>query len=145
RCNTNRTILYLSMRIDKILNSFCDLKISTTEKEIISQEAPSAEKLGKLTNAQLDVIYRNRWFHLLVPKSLGGDEMALPQFARFMETLAIIDGSFAWNVNLGAGANMFAGFMDQPIAAEIFSSERACVAGSGAVGGTAKRQNGGYL
>lgn len=120
-------------------------KIEIPEKETLYKEAPEAEKLGKLTGKQLGIIYQNRWFHLLVPQSLGGAEMSLPKFAAMMEKLAAIDGSFAWNVNLGAGANMFAGFMEQAVASEIFKSERTCVAGSGAVTGTAKIKDDGYI
>ena len=119
--------------------------IDIPEKEILYKEALVAEKLGKLTSKQLAIIYQNRWFHLLVPNSIGGAEMPLPEFAALMEKLAAIDGSFAWNVNLGAGANMFAGFMEQHIASEVFESERTCVAGSGAVTGTAKIKDEGYI
>src|SRR5690554_1399413 len=118
--------------------------IDIHEKETLYRESLEAEKLGRLTDKQLDIIYQNKWFHLLIPKRLGGAEMPLPQFARTMERLAAIDGSFAWNVNLGAGANMFAGFMEQNVASEIFKSERTCVAGSGAVSGTAKIKDDGY-
>lgn len=121
------------------------IELSDSDRELIKKEAGSAEKLGKLTDKQLDIIYKNRWFHLLVPKGLGGAEMSLPEFAEFMEVLAEVDGGFAWNVNLGAGANMFAGFMDQTVAARIFANEKTCVAGSGAVSGTAKKQDGGYV
>jgi hypothetical protein len=120
-------------------------KIDIPEREIIYGEALEAEKLGRLTSKQLAIIYQKRWFHFLVPKSMGGAEMSLPEFAALMERLAALDGSFAWNVNLGAGANMFAGFMDQGIASEIFKSEKTCIAGSGAVTGTAKIKDDGYI
>ncbi|HUH18068.1 hypothetical protein [Albibacterium sp.] len=120
-------------------------RVDIVQKNTLYKEALVAEKLGKLTPKQLDIIYQNRWFHLLVPKNLGGAEMSLPEFANLMEELAAIDGSFAWNVNLGAGANMFAGFMDQGAASEIFKSEKTCVAGSGAVMGTAKIKDDGYV
>lgn len=120
-------------------------RMEVPEKETLYGEALEAEKLGKLTSKQLAVIYQNRWFHLLVPQNMGGAEMPLPEFAAMMEKLASIDGSFAWNVNLGAGANMFAGFMEQTAASEIFKSERTCVAGSGAVMGTAKIKDEGYI
>src|SRR5690554_2260480 len=120
-------------------------RVDIVGKNTLYKEALVAEKLGKLTDKQLDVIYQNRWFHLLVPQSLGGAEMPLPEFAAMMEMLAAIDGSFAWNVNLGAGANMFAGFMEQTPASEIFKSERTCVAGSGAATGTAKIKDDGYI
>lgn len=119
--------------------------LNIPETDLIRNEASLAEKTGKLTNAQLSVIYKNNWFHLLVPKSLGGEEMPLPEFAKFMEHLAAIDGSFAWNVNLGAGANMFAGFMEQTAASKIFANKKTCVAGSGSVGGSAEAKNDGFI
>src|SRR5690606_22361265 len=114
-------------------------------EELIRSESRTAEINGALTALQLDLIYANRWFYLLVPESLGGREMPLPGFARLMERLAYVDGSFAWNVNLGAGANMFAGFMDQEEAARIFKDPKACVAGSGARTGTARAVDQGFV
>lgn len=119
--------------------------LTPDEVKLIKSESPVAEKQGKLTKKQLQLIYEKRWFHLLVPKSLGGKEMSLPDFARLMENVASVDGSFAWAINLGAGANMFSGYLDQETAKTIFASEKTCVAGSGAVGGTATKMKGGYL
>lgn len=113
--------------------------INSSLKEVIRENAKEAERIGKLTQRQLAIIYENKWFHLLVPKEYGGKEMDLPGFALFMEELACIDGSFAWNVNLGAGANMFAGYLDQKVAKDIFSNPETCIAGSGAVSGIAKK------
>lgn len=120
-------------------------KIAVPGEELIRRESREAEIKGALTTSQLELIYKNQWFHLLVPRSLGGSEMSLPEFARLMERLAYVDGSFAWNVNLGAGANMFSGFMEQEEAARIFSDRKACVAGSGARTGTARAYNGGFI
>src|SRR5690606_6180124 len=119
--------------------------LTKEEIELIKAESDEAESIQRLTAKQLDLIYEREWFHLLVPLKIGGAEMPLPDFALFMEKLAQIDGSFAWNVNLGAGANMFAGFLDPATAKKLFSSKKTCVAGSGAVGGTAKKVEGGYV
>ena len=121
------------------------MTIKASEKVTIREEASTAEKQGRLTSKQLSIIYEKEWFHLLVPKTMGGAEMDLPQFARLMENLATIDGSFAWNVNLGAGANMFSGFMEPAFASELFESKKTCVAGSGAISGTAIKEADGYI
>lgn len=118
--------------------------INSSLKEVIREESKEAERIGKLSPRQLAIIYENKWFHLLVPKEFGGKEMDLPEFALFMEELASIDGSFAWNVNLGAGANMFAGYLDKKIAQDIFSNPEACIAGSGAISGIAKKEKDHY-
>lgn len=113
-------------------------------KTIIRAEAIEAERLRQLTQEQLAIIYENRWFHLLVPIEYGGPEMDLPSFALFMEELASIDGSFAWNVNLGAGANMFAGYLNKETARNMFLNPKTCIAGSGAVSGIAHEENNFY-
>lgn len=123
-----------------------DISDFLTENEmlIIRKEAPKAIEKRGLTATQLKLIYQKRWFHLLVPKTCGGTEMSLPDFSLFMEKLAVLDGSFAWAINLGAGANMFAGYMQQETAKKIFASAQTCIAGSGAVGGKAVKVRDGY-
>lgn len=119
--------------------------LTSAEIKLVKEESPLAEKQGKLTQKQLQLIYEKRLFHLLVPESIGGKQMSLPDFARLMEELATVNGSFAWAINLGAGANMFAGYLKKGTAKTIFASEKTCVAGSGAVGGTATKKDSGYL
>src|SRR5690606_25088351 len=93
----------------------------------------------------LEIIYKNDLFRLLVPRIYGGQELDLPTFAKMMEALAAIDGSVAWNVNLGAGANMFAGYMNRLGAQRIFSNPKVCIAGSGACTGTAIKKDDRYI
>src|SRR5690606_18355344 len=47
-------------------------------------------------------------------------------------------------VNLGAGANMFSGYLEKEAAQKIFNSEKTCCAGSGAISGRATKVAGGY-
>lgn len=70
--------------------------------------------------------------------------MDLPAFALFMEELARVDGAFAWCVNLGAGANLFSGFMEPSLASELFADSTACVAGSGMVSGMVVEEGSNY-
>ncbi|MFB5945232.1 hypothetical protein [Albibacterium profundi] len=113
--------------------------------EQLVREALQAERIQKMTKVQLDYIYENELFHLLVPKDIGGAELDLPSFARLMERFAEVDGAIAWVINLGAGANMFSGFMEKQAARDIFSNKRTCVAGSGAATGTALSRDGSFV
>jgi|SRR5690606_1984473 len=115
-----------------------------SQSDLLVREASEAEKNQRMTQNQLDYIYENELFHLLVPEKNGGAEMDLPCFAKLMEKYAELDGAFAWVINLGAGANMFSGFMDEYTANKIFADKKTCVAGSGAATGTAKKENGGF-
>lgn len=51
--------------------------LSPSEIRLVKNESPLAEKQGKLTKNQLQLIYEKHWFHLLVPERLGGKEMPL--------------------------------------------------------------------
>lgn len=106
--------------------------------------AAKAEHLGDLHPSQLKIIYGQRWFKIFVPRECGGLGFSLPDALTLEESLSRADGSTAWVVTLCGGAGWFAGFLPIPIRDEIFSDVRACVAGSGAVTGTAEVVNGGY-
>ncbi|QEC71478.1 hypothetical protein FSB73_07145 [Arachidicoccus ginsenosidivorans] len=57
---------------------------------------------------------------------------------RFEEAIGWAEGSAGWVFTLCSGAGWFAGYIDPAIARTIFKPKKACLAGSGAVGGTAK-------
>ena len=103
------------------------------------------EQNGSLPSAVLDIIYQERWFQLLVPAAFGGLEVTLPDAVKLFEALAWADANIGWCVNLGAGANMFAGYLDAVVAKNVFSDPKTCCAGSGAITGTARQTEGGYI
>src|SRR5690606_10876476 len=106
--------------------------------------ALEAEKIGALHETQLEEIYRQKWFRMFIPKSMGGLEYSLPEALRTEEALASADGSTAWVVTLCSGAGWFAAFLDQSLLKEIASTPQACIAGSGAATGTADVAGDGY-
>jgi alkylation response protein AidB-like acyl-CoA dehydrogenase len=110
----------------------------------IRNHAAVSEVLGRLPDAILELIYEKCWFKLMVPRACGGLERPLPEVTRLFEALAWAEGNLSWCVNLGAGANMFAGYFDKVTAQALFSSPKACCAGSGAVSGRAVPTEGGY-
>ncbi len=115
--------------------------ISSQWVNAIHRFAAEAERQGSLHQKQLDVIYKNQWFNLYVPKKYGGLGLSLPEGLRIQESLAWIDGSTGWTVTLCSGANWFVGFLQPEIAAMFFNSEQVCFAGSGRASGIAKLTN----
>jgi alkylation response protein AidB-like acyl-CoA dehydrogenase len=113
--------------------------------DAIRSTALEAESLRQLHPEQLDSIYKERWLKMFVPKKFGGLELSLPEVLKTEEALAWCDGSTAWVVTLCAGASWFIGFLDPQLANEIFSNEKAFLAGSGASTGTAELTQDGYL
>lgn len=117
-------------------------------KEIVDSiraTAREAESLRQLHPVQLELIRRERWLHMFVPKKYGGLELTLPEVLKIEEALAWTDGSFAWVVTLCAGAAWFVGFINHELIKEIFSNDTAFFAGSGASTGTAEVISNGYL
>lgn len=112
--------------------------------DLIRTEAVAAEKQGKLTKKQLNLIYEQGWFKLMIPTAQGGKQMALPDVLHMEEALAYADGSLGWVVTLCAGAGWFGGFMDQEIAGTELAGDNICLAGSGATKGTAEIVADGY-
>jgi len=109
---------------------------------IIRKDFVQAEEQGQLSHEQLELIYRQKWFHLFVPQERGGLQLSLPEAVRLEENIAYADGSVGWVVTLCAGAAMFIGYFSEDLANEIFDGPRVCLAGSGQVNGTAKMIDG---
>lgn len=119
--------------------------LATELVQQIRQYTFTTEEQRQLSPEVLEIIYRERWFQLLSPAAAGGLEWALPQTVYLFEALARADANVGWCVNLGAGANMFAGYLEGTLAYDIFHDPRTCCAGSGAVSGEARRSAGGYI
>ncbi|WP_113637821.1 acyl-CoA dehydrogenase [Nubsella zeaxanthinifaciens] len=120
-------------------------QLTHTWQEAILNLAPQSETLRELHPDVLSIAYEQQWFKLFVPKAYGGPGKKLPEILRLEEDLAYVDGSTAWTVTLCSGAAWFAGFLDPALAEEIFANPKVCFAGSGAVGGTARKLPDGYL
>jgi alkylation response protein AidB-like acyl-CoA dehydrogenase len=114
-------------------------------QQILHSGAAEAENKGRLTEAQLQCIYTQQYLRIWIPQYLGGAEMPLPDAVALLEALCWVDGSVGWVVNLGAGANLFAGYMSPDVARKYFADEMAWAAGSGAISGKAFRHKDGYI
>ncbi|MVN20098.1 acyl-CoA dehydrogenase family protein [Mucilaginibacter arboris] len=113
--------------------------------EIIRSGAAKAEETGLLQPKQLELIYQQQWFKLLVPQVYSGTEKPLPEMVRLEESLAWAEGSVGWVITLCSGAGWFGGFMSVKTASAIFKGENVCLAGSGAFNGTATKTNDGFI
>ncbi len=113
--------------------------------DLIRRDTLTAENNGALTPAQLDLIHKKRWFQVLVPEQAGGLEWTMPEVVRLFEALAWADGALGWCVNLGAGANIFAGYLQPETAESVFHDPAVSIAGSGAISGTARKNHDGYI
>jgi alkylation response protein AidB-like acyl-CoA dehydrogenase len=118
--------------------------IDKTDVNTIRNTAVEAEQMGMLYPEQLRVVYRNKWFKLLVPQLYTGLQISLPDLVRLQEAISWTDGSTGWVVTLCSGAGWFGGFISPEIA-DLFNDPKVCLAGSGATGGTADITETGYI
>jgi alkylation response protein AidB-like acyl-CoA dehydrogenase len=119
--------------------------LSLELQDELKKEAVQAEKTGKLTRRQLEIIYSRKLFNIFVPKVLGGLELELMEGLYLEEKLAKIDGSLGWTVTLCSGANAFVGYLPQDTVQDIFRNPEVCLGGSGKIGGIAQETENGYI
>lgn len=110
----------------------------------LTRDAVIADAEGRLQPGALALIHAQRWLLMLAPRAVGGGEWALPDVVRLEEAVAAADGSCGWFLTLCAGAGWFAGFLPPDLARRILATPNACLAGSGAVTGTAERDGAGW-
>ena len=58
---------------------------------------------------------------LLIPEALGGMQASVLDVMDVIERLAAADGSTGWCAAIGAGSNLFAGYLPEAGAAEVFA------------------------
>ena len=99
-------------------------------RPLAEQTAEAADRIdrdrqmpGELANALAD----GGFFRLLLPKSLGGAEMAHPDFLRILQAFAPADASVAWCLNQNNVFSTSAVMMDRSTAREIWTNPRAVV------------------
>lgn len=113
--------------------------------EHLRVDGPAAEAAGRLTSRQMALFYDQGWFKALAPKCYGGLQWDLSRIVRFEEAIGWAEGSAGWTFTLCSGAGWFGGFMEAGFANKVFGPKKACLAGSGAIGGTAVAGHGGTL
>jgi alkylation response protein AidB-like acyl-CoA dehydrogenase len=82
-------------------------------------------------------------FRLGVPRALGGEELDPLDQIRLIETLSSADGSAGWCTMIALGNGLFAGFMPELGAKEVFANPALPTAASIAPAGAAEPVDGG--
>lgn len=91
----------------------------------------------------LSAMHDARLFAMLLPRSIGGEEVHPETLFHVMETIARADASTAWCLGQNCGVSMAAAYLDRSVASEIFTSGRTTAA-HGAGSARAIVVDGGY-
>lgn len=113
-------------------------------KKPLAALAKLSDEQGVFLPGQLEIIYREKWLKLFVPRSQNGLELTLFEGLEMEEALARIDGSLGWTVTLCAGASLFTGYLSPVLTDPLFRDPKVCFGGSGALSGIARETDEGY-
>lgn len=114
------------------------ISFTEAEKSLLREQEKPSEDHGMLTPELLELAYGKKLYHLAVPKELGGAERSVPSLMEVFEAASFLNGSFGWNLTLGAGAGVFGAYMEPGFAEEVFSDSKAFITGSGYPAGRAQ-------
>jgi alkylation response protein AidB-like acyl-CoA dehydrogenase len=111
----------------------------------IEGAAPQNERQRELSPELLADLHAAKMFRLLLPRSVGGEELEPAIYLQVIEELAKADGSTAWCVAQASGCSMSAAYLAPDIAREIFGAPDAVLAwGPSGPNAAAVRVEGGY-
>ncbi len=109
----------------------------------IAAQADEIERRRELPQALRDKLIAGGFFRLLLPRSLGGAELAPVTFVQVIEEIAKADASTAWCLNQTCGCSMTAAYLAPEAAREVFGPPHGILAwGPGP--GEARVVDGGY-
>lgn len=112
--------------------------------ELLRSERQRIEEARELPDNVVSALHDARLFRLLLPRSLGGNELDLRSHAEILEIVASADASTAWCLSQGAGCAMAAAFLEPDVARRLFGPDDAVLAWGAGLQGKAVAVEGGY-
>ena len=112
--------------------------------EILAAGAARIEAARTLPPDILDAMHGARLFRLLLPRSLGGDELDPVTLAQVTEVIAAADASAAWCIGQASGCAMTAASLAPEVAQRVFGPRDAVLAWGAGAAGKAVTADGGY-
>ena len=112
----------------------------------IAAAVPQIEADRQLPTELVEALHDAGLFRMLLPRSLGGEEMPLPRYVQVIEEIAKIDASTAWCVAQTSGCSTTTASLPPETSREIYGSNpRALLAwGPPNASGKAVAVDGGY-
>ncbi len=112
---------------------------------LIEQHAAQTEREGGLPAPVLAALHDAHLFRMLLPRSIGGLEVAPEAFIETLELLAAADASTAWMVAQGCGCSLAAAYLPAASARQVFGANDAVLAwGPSGTGARIVAADGGY-
>ena len=119
------------MRIDERRGTFAELETARGLVPLIRGSQSQIDEDRELPRDLVRELTGRGMFRLLLPKSLGGSQLTLPQFLRCVEIIAQADGSTGWCVGQGGVFPSVADKMEPETAHEIWGLNPGAVVATG--------------
>jgi len=106
--------------------------------------AEDIERRRELPDPIVEDLIERGFFHLLLPRTLGGAELRPAAYVAVIEEVAKHDASVAWCLGQACGCTMTAAYLDPDVARKIFGRRRGIVAWGPTGPAEARAVPGGY-
>jgi alkylation response protein AidB-like acyl-CoA dehydrogenase len=90
-------------------------------EQVVADQPDEIEKGRRLPESVVDALRRSGINRLAIPVELGGLEAPVPETVDTIAALSSVDGSAGWCAAIGAGSNVFAGYLPERAAREVFA------------------------
>ncbi len=90
---------------------------------VVEAEGAEGDRRRCLTDRAMAALHEQSLFRLLLPRAVGGHEVALPEFFAVIEAVARFDGSAAWCLCQGNAGAHLAAYLDPAVADEIWGGD----------------------
>jgi indole-3-acetate monooxygenase len=110
----------------------------------VRPHAEAIEAARRMPQGIVDDLASAGLFRMLVPRVLGGGEVAPVTMVRAIEAVARADASAGWCVMVGATTGLVSAFLDEDVARAIFGDPAAVTSGVLAPMGRAVREGDGF-
>jgi alkylation response protein AidB-like acyl-CoA dehydrogenase len=112
---------------------------------LLRAAAPRIEAARELTPDVVAAMHEARLFRLMLPRSLGGEELDPVSLSQVTEAIAMGDASAAWCLGQGSGCAMSAAYLSPEAARKVFGPANAVLAWGAGAQGKAAATTGGYV
>jgi indole-3-acetate monooxygenase len=94
----------------------------------IAAASDTVESTRRIPASLLAQLHEARLFRMMLPRSVGGDQMEPGRYLMAIEEIARHDASVAWNVFVANSSSLIAPFFDPAVARTIFADPATIVA-----------------
>jgi len=89
--------------------------------DLVRTEADTIERERRISEDLVAALRATGLNRSMMPTSLGGDDLPVLEVIEAIEHVAAMDGSTGWCAAIGAGSNLFSGYLAPAVAKEIWS------------------------